>query len=167
MLTRHEDLGATDSNEYAAATIVFYTLHVCGLEICPHELNATFGSLAKDPIVYRTMNGPNEFHVIATWKTWSVIDQLQYINVSTLVLDGYYDEAQDETLQPFFRNIPKCSLYVDSRPPGNLQKEWRHLHKIMCRMQSQKSETYTERSLAIWDTEGVPPMDNQTVSWDR
>ncbi|KAF8508931.1 hypothetical protein BU17DRAFT_56468, partial [Hysterangium stoloniferum] len=53
-------------------------------------------------------NGPNEFRVTETLKTWSVIDQLHNINVSTLVLNGYYDEAQDGTVQPFFKNIPKC-----------------------------------------------------------
>ncbi|KAF8498380.1 hypothetical protein BU17DRAFT_72325 [Hysterangium stoloniferum] len=38
-------------------------------------------------------NGPNEFRVIATWKTWSIIDQLHNITGSTLGLNGYYDEA--------------------------------------------------------------------------
>jgi len=104
----HEDAGTTDSKEYEAATMVFYKRHVCRLETWPEELNATFDSLGKDPTVYNTMNGPNEFHVIGTLKTWSVIDQLHNINVSTLVLNGYYDESQDETVWPFFVNIPKC-----------------------------------------------------------
>ncbi|KAF8512216.1 hypothetical protein BU17DRAFT_96470 [Hysterangium stoloniferum] len=56
-------------------------------------LGANFGSLAKDPTVYETTNGPNEFRAIATWKTWSIIDQLHNITGSTLGLNGYYDEA--------------------------------------------------------------------------
>ncbi|KAF8510647.1 hypothetical protein BU17DRAFT_55194 [Hysterangium stoloniferum] len=47
-------------------------------------------------------NSPNEFNVIATWKTWSVIDQLYNINVSTLGLHGYYYGVQYKTVQPFF-----------------------------------------------------------------
>ncbi|KAF8528505.1 hypothetical protein BU17DRAFT_38027, partial [Hysterangium stoloniferum] len=51
---------------------------------------------------------PNKFRVIATWKTWSVIDQLHNINVGTLGLYTYHDEAEDEAVKPSFKSIPKC-----------------------------------------------------------
>ncbi|KAF8513656.1 proline iminopeptidase [Hysterangium stoloniferum] len=86
-LMRHEGCGS-----------IFYILHVCRVETWPHGLNATFRSLEKDTTVYKTMhgfkstiyyrNGPNEFHVIATW---SIIDQLHNIQHCTTI----------------FKNIPK------------------------------------------------------------
>lgn len=54
-----------------------------------------------------TRNGPNEFHITGSLKTWSVIDDLYKINVPTLLLNGRYDEAQDTTVEPFFQHIPK------------------------------------------------------------
>ncbi|KAF8499429.1 proline iminopeptidase [Hysterangium stoloniferum] len=88
-LMRHEGCGTT----------IFYTLHVCRLETWPHGLTATFRSLEKDPTVYKTMNGPNEFHVIATW---SVIDEL-------------HNQPQDETAQPFLKTFPSTSGYTPQR----------------------------------------------------
>ncbi|KAF8530416.1 proline iminopeptidase [Hysterangium stoloniferum] len=128
-LTRHEDAGTTDSKEYEAATMAFYKLYMCRLETWPDELNAAFEWLAKDPTVYHTMNGPNEFHVIGTLKTWSIIDRLHNINVSTLVLNGYYDESQDETVQPLFNNIPKCKWvqFANSSHMPHLEETVRYL----------------------------------------
>ena len=40
-------------------------------------------------------NGPSEFTVIGSLKTWDVRDQLHNINVPTLVINGEYDEARD------------------------------------------------------------------------
>ena len=47
------------------------------------------------------MNGPNEFHVIGTLKTWSVIDRLGAIDTPTLIISGRHDEATPATVQPF------------------------------------------------------------------
>jgi len=37
-----------------------------------------------------------------------VIDRLHNIQVPTLVINGRYDEAQDNCVEPFFREIPKA-----------------------------------------------------------
>lgn len=39
------------------------------------------------------MNGPSEFHVTGTLKTWGVRDRLSEIHVPTLVISGEFDEA--------------------------------------------------------------------------
>jgi len=40
-------------------------------------------------------------------KDWSVVDELHKINVPTLLLNGKYDAATDEVMQPFFDIIEK------------------------------------------------------------
>ena len=100
-LTRHETDGTTDHADYQAATMVFYERHVCRVVPFPPEVTASFEQAARNPTVYTLMNGPNEFHVIGTLKTWSVIDRLPSIDVPTLIISGRYDEATPATVQPF------------------------------------------------------------------
>ena len=100
-LTRHETAGTTDHPEYQQATMVFYERHVCRVVPFPPEVVETFDQVARNPTVYNVMNGPNEFHVIGTLKTWSIIDRLPLVNVPTLIVSGRYDEATPATVQPY------------------------------------------------------------------
>ncbi len=52
----------------------------------PPEVTATFEWLERDPTVYRTMNGPSEFHIIGSCKDWQVKDRLHEIRVPTLIV---------------------------------------------------------------------------------
>ena len=52
-------------------------------------------------------NGPSEFFVSGTLKTWTIVDEVHKINASTLLVNGKYDEAQDEVMEPFFKSISK------------------------------------------------------------
>jgi len=76
-LLQHEKAGSTDSPDYLAAMKVFYDRHVCRVVPNPPEVVASFAGLEQDPTVYHTMNGPSEFHVVGTLKSWSVIDRLR------------------------------------------------------------------------------------------
>ena len=100
-LTRHEQAGTTDAAEYQEATMVFYERHVCRVVPFPPEVAASFAQVARNPTVYNVMNGPNEFHVIGTLKSWSVIDRLPAVEVPTLILSGRHDEATPATVQPY------------------------------------------------------------------
>ncbi len=111
-LTRHEAAGTTDSAEYLAAMDVFYARHVCRIVPHPAELARTFAAIAEDPTVYHTMNGPSEFHVIGTLKTWSVVDAVNRIQVPTLLISGAYDEAAPSTVQPFADGIPDVRWHI-------------------------------------------------------
>ncbi|OCJ09239.1 amino acid amidase [Rhizobium sp. AC44/96] len=104
-LTRHENAGTTDHEDYQQATMAFYERHVCRVVPFPPEVTASFEQAARNPTVYTLMNGPNEFHVIGTLKTWSIIDRLPAINVPTLIVSGRYDEATPATVQPFMDGI--------------------------------------------------------------
>ncbi|MET9312121.1 proline iminopeptidase-family hydrolase [Kribbella sp. NPDC003505] len=102
----HEDARTTDSPEYAAAMKVFYDRHVCRVVPNPPEVAAAFASIEKNPTVYHTMNGPSEFHVVGSLRSWSVVDRLPRIDVPVLVISGAYDEAQPVCVAPYAELIP-------------------------------------------------------------
>ncbi|KAI0833605.1 Alpha/Beta hydrolase protein, partial [Trametes gibbosa] len=112
ILKKHEDAGTTDSKEYIDATYVFYARHACRLNPMPVEMLESVHSMETDPTVYLTMNGPSEFYITGSIKTWSVLDDLHKIEVPTLLLNGRYDEAQDSVVWPFFLGIPKVKWFT-------------------------------------------------------
>ena len=99
-LLAHEGAGTTDSAAYEQAVRVFYDRHLCRVP-WPEELAASFASMADDPTVYHTMNGPSEFHCIGTLRRWSIIERLRSIRAPTLLLSGRHDEATPAVVQPF------------------------------------------------------------------
>jgi L-proline amide hydrolase len=103
-LLRHEEAGTTDSEEYAAATRVFYDRHVCRIP-WPEEVARTFAAMDEDPTVYHTMNGPSEFHVVGPLKDWTIIDRLDRIVVPAFLISGRYDEATPEVVRPYADGI--------------------------------------------------------------
>ncbi|KAJ7727389.1 proline-specific peptidase [Mycena metata] len=107
MLKKHEDAGTTDSEEYQKGIQQFYDKHLCTVQPWPDALVKSFEALAADSTVYSTMNGPSEFTVTGTLKTWTVIEDLHKIDVPTLLINGRFDEAQDVSVNPFFQKIPK------------------------------------------------------------
>jgi len=68
VLRRHESAGTTDSEEYQTTMMAFYDRHVCRVRPWPEWLQRTFDGLVANPEVYKTMNGPSEFHVIGPLK---------------------------------------------------------------------------------------------------
>ncbi|KAL8669254.1 MAG: hypothetical protein Q9168_006145 [Polycauliona sp. 1 TL-2023] len=110
-LTRCENEGTTGSEEYEKAIMVFYEQHLCRVKPMPEELEASFAWLKKDDTVYQTMNGPSEFHVSGSLKTFDIRKDLHKIKVPTLLINGRYDEAQDEVVEPFFEEIEKVKWY--------------------------------------------------------
>jgi L-proline amide hydrolase len=111
-LLRHEAAGTTDSPDYATAVRVFYDRHLCRLDPWPESLNRSFRYMQEDPTVYHTMNGPSEFHVVGTLKTWSIIDRLDRIQVPTLLISGRHDEATPATVQPYADRIPDVTWKI-------------------------------------------------------
>ena len=52
-------------------------------------------------------NGPSEFHIVGSLKTWSIVDRIPQITYRTLLTNGKYDEVDDNCLQPFFNKLQK------------------------------------------------------------
>jgi L-proline amide hydrolase len=92
VLDEHEAAGTTESAEYQAAQAEFYGRHVCRVVPNPDWVLRTFAGLAEHPEVYLTMQGPNEFVITGTLKTWDITARLGEIDVPTLITAGAYDE---------------------------------------------------------------------------
>lgn len=58
-----------ESEEYEAAILEFYKVHLCRLWPFPDALSEAFGELQKDDTVYMTMNGPSEITVVGSLKS--------------------------------------------------------------------------------------------------
>ena len=103
-LARNEEAGTTESPHYQAAVRVFYDRHVCRIP-WPDEVKRTFKAIEDDPTVYHTMNGPSEFHVVGSLRSWTIVDRLDRITAPTLLISGRYDEATPATVQPYADRI--------------------------------------------------------------
>jgi L-proline amide hydrolase len=92
-LTKHEEAGTTSDPEYEEACMVFYRRHVCRLPEWPDSVWRSFKFIEEHGVVYNTMNGPSEFHVVGPLKDWDITDRLGEIQIPTLVITGEFDEA--------------------------------------------------------------------------
>ncbi len=104
-LDTYEKLGDYANPEYQKATMWVYERHVCRVVPFPPEVKASFDQIGRNPTVYNTMNGPNEFFVVGTLKAWNIIPELHKIGVPALIISGHYDEATRACVQPFKDNI--------------------------------------------------------------
>jgi proline-specific peptidase len=111
-LQAHEEAGTTDDPEYRDACNVFYKRHVCRADPWPDCVLRSFDFLEKHGLVYRTMNGPSEFHCIGTLRDWSVEDRLGEIGVPTLVVTGEYDEATPAINRTVSEGIPGAESVI-------------------------------------------------------
>jgi len=111
-LLTHEADGTTDDPAYEEAMMVFYQRHVCRLEEWPECVHRSFEKLSANPEVYYTMNGPSEFHVTGTLKTWDITARLGEIRVPTLVLSGRHDEATPAINATVHRGIPGAESVI-------------------------------------------------------
>jgi len=105
ILDRHEAAGTISDPAYLEATQIYYDEHVCRVIPNPTELLRTMQYMQQDSTVYNVMNGPNEFYCVGTLRHWSIIERLDAINVSTLLISGRFDEATPPTMQPFYDGI--------------------------------------------------------------
>jgi len=124
-LLAHEAAGTTSSAEYKAASDVFYDRHVCRVKPKPDDVSRMEAWLEKDPTVYHTMNGPNEFYVIGTMRDWTIVDRLDAIAVPTLLVSGRFDEATPATVQPFADRIPdvRWTIFEQSSHMPHLEEK--------------------------------------------
>jgi hypothetical protein len=62
--------------------------------------------------VYATMNGPTEFDVIGTLRTWDRRPDLGRIDVPTLATCGRYDEITPDCSETIVAGIPDARMVV-------------------------------------------------------
>ena len=104
-LQRHEVAGTTDSSDFQSAMKVFYRHHVIRVDPMPEPVARTFAKLERNSQVYRTMNGPSEFHVVGNLKDWNIVARLSELGTPTLVTSGRHDEATPLIAETVHRGI--------------------------------------------------------------
>jgi proline-specific peptidase len=107
-IRQHEEDGFTACPEYQAAILGFYRKHVCRLSPWPAGLERSFAEAGYE--VYNFMNGPSEFTVTGTLKTWDIMDRLPEIAVPALLVGGQYDECTPGHLAEMHRRIQGSQL---------------------------------------------------------
>lgn len=112
VLDRHEAAGTWDDPEYEAAVNVFYERHLCRVVPSPEFDARSFAKLARNPQVYRTMNGPTEFHVVGTLKDWEVGSRLHVIDEPVLLTSGRHDEATPAQKAAIRRELPHAEWVI-------------------------------------------------------
>jgi proline-specific peptidase len=110
VISEHEEAGFTACPEYQAAILGFYREHVCRITPWPAGLERSFAEAGY--AVYNQMNGPSEFTVTGTLKTWDVMDRLGEIGVPTLLVGGRYDECRPAHLEEMHRRISGSELAI-------------------------------------------------------
>ena len=108
VIREHEADGFTACPEYQAAILGFYREHVCRMDPWPAGLERSVAEAGY--AVYNTMNGPSEFTVTGTLKTWDIMDRLPEIRVPTLLVGGRYDECTPGHMQAMHARIPGSEL---------------------------------------------------------
>ena len=88
----------------------FYKRHVCRVDPFPDCVLRTFAGLAEHPDVYMTMQGPNEFVITGTLKTWDITGRLGEIDVPTLITAGAHDEFTPVQAQALHEGIRGSEL---------------------------------------------------------
>jgi len=109
-LTEHEEAGTTDSEEYKAASDVFYDRHVRGGEAVEESTNCD--GITWNPVIYNYMWGPTEFYATGTLVDFDVTDRLHEIDVPVLFMAGEFDEARPERIAEFQQLIPGSQFVV-------------------------------------------------------
>jgi L-proline amide hydrolase len=131
-LLKHEAAGTTNSPEYQTAMLEFYNRHVCRIVPNPDFVARSFAKMAQYPEVYNTMNGPSEFHVIGTLKTWDIRHRLPEINAPTLVTSGRYDEATPVIAETVHKGIPGSEwvLFENSSHTSHVEEADRYMQVL-------------------------------------
>jgi proline iminopeptidase len=104
--------GAFDTEEYAAATMVFYKRHMCRTDPWPANVEYSMGEgFGSGP--YLTMWGPSEFGpVTGNLNGWDITARLGEIRVPTLLTVGRHDEMWPSHMADMQAGIPGSELVV-------------------------------------------------------
>ena len=131
-LERHEAAGTWDDPEYGAAVNVFYERHLCRVVPFPEFVTRSFAKLDRYPQVYRTMNGPTEFHVVGTLKNWEILSRLASIDEPVLLTSGLHDEATPVQMAAIAARLPQAEwvLFEESGHLAHAEEPDRYMAAV-------------------------------------
>jgi proline iminopeptidase len=108
-IRRAEAAHAYDAPDYQAALAEFY-----GRYVWRHPVQADLDSLLNtaNQAIYNYMQGPSEFTITGTLKTYDVTSALPSIRVPVLYTVGEFDEADPVTIRRFASLTPGARVVV-------------------------------------------------------
>jgi proline iminopeptidase len=110
-LERYEAEGAYEDPEYQRLlTEHLYNRHICRRLPWPDAVQRGFAHI--NPQVYNTMQGPNEFVVTGTFKDWDRWDDLNRIEVPTLLIVGRHDSMRPSDIEEMGRRMPRARVVI-------------------------------------------------------
>jgi proline-specific peptidase len=109
-LIRLGEIGAYDDPKYLVAVEEFYHRHLCRVNPYPECVELSLRQLPNQ--VYLTLNGPTEFDVIGSLRTWDRTADLDRITAPTLVTVGGYDEIPISCAQTLVDGIAGARLAI-------------------------------------------------------
>lgn len=119
-ITLHEKDGNTASPDYQNAMSVYYSQHMFRKLPPSADIDSSFSMLNR--AIYDFMQGPSEFTITGTLKTYDCTQRLHEITVPTLFLAGEHDEATpDATI--FYKDHIKGATCVLIPESGHLSMQ--------------------------------------------
>lgn len=113
-LTKYEKLGKTNDPAYVAVMDKVYAQHVLRLPQ-PWPLPVMRTLTGANQHIYNLMQGPNEFSITGTLKTWDRWADLPKIKVPTLVMGAKYDEMSPEQIRREGKLIPGAKTWISDK----------------------------------------------------
>lgn len=108
-IREREAQGQFDAPDYQAALNEFYSLYVWRRPV-PADLDSTMGTVNVG--IYNYMQGPSEFTITGTLKTYDATPVLPQIRVPTLYTVGEFDEADPSTIKRFAAQTPGAEVAI-------------------------------------------------------
>lgn len=105
-----EAKGNLDDQHYNELLLKLYQQCICRVVPWPADVNNAFNRTNEQ--VYNTLQGPTEFTITGSLKTWSIRDRLKNIKVPTLVLGGKYDSMDPAVIQAMAKRLPYGEAHI-------------------------------------------------------
>lgn len=105
-----EEENNTNDQHYNELVMKLYKSCICRLDPWPAAVKRSFDHTNEQ--VYVTLQGPTEFTITGSLKTWSIRDRLSNIKVPTLVLGGKYDSMNPDVIQTMADRFPNAKAHI-------------------------------------------------------
>lgn len=127
IITKHEEEGTLDNQEYQDATHIFYKHYLCRMSEWPEDFKYSFSQLNLS--VYHTMFGHSEFTVTGNLINYDRLNDLHLLKMPTLITCGRFDEARPESMQSIVKLLAngKLAIFENSAHIPHLEESEKYL----------------------------------------
>lgn len=130
-ITKHEQLGSTDSAEYQEAMKIYAKEFLCRMEHQPENLQYSLAHVNRE--VYLTMWGPSEFTVTGNLKNFDRINDFSKLSMPILITCGRFDEATPESMKIALEKSQNAKLVIfeESAHVPNVEEPEKYLDTLV------------------------------------